>query len=1138
MPKSYLRYVQKSCFGVIASTPGEILLYPGSNAQLVLSSSLEVVNLWNIRQGLLVGSYADETNQVMVTCMAVDSNHKRLAVGYEDGRIRVYELASRELIVVFNAHSSAVTCLRYNPDGNILASGSQDTEIVLWDVIAESGLFRLKGHKGEITDLAFLRADPRAIDPNASNLHIGASADATAVEEPSILGSSDNFVLISSSKDSLIKIWDLEQQHCLHTLTGHRGEVWSFDVMKRPTDPYALLVAGSIDRNLRVWKIPTEVRNASHSNPEDTDYKTKGTEAGPVVEFVGMIERAAGRKRVHRVRFDNSASGYTRTATNPEACLLFVQSSDRVVDIFTVRPVEDRQKRYKRRVSRAKERLQRLTAAGDTEGIEHARQALEQIPKYVPSDDLEAQVPVRAENRVVSGCIVPKTYRAPTKDQSTADGDEEKSLAPGSVRVIVSLETNCIQAWEVPLKPLSAAKNESSDVHASSAEMGELKVLTTIELPGHRGGIRQLALSSDDSLLLSASGNQIKLWNTSTASCIRTLEIAPPDAESLEKKSGHARVSELEEDEDEVLGKDSVTSAVFVPGARQIIVGTKLGYVDLYDLASGALLSRERAHDGQTVWALELRADQRGFVTGGGQEVWFWDLELYEVEVKDEVSAKAKAAAAASGMKLAAAPARTVRRLGFSHTRTLKVSDDVLCLKCSPDGRYVAVGLLDGTVRIFYEDSLSFYLSLYGHKHPVLSLDITSDSTLIITGSADKTVKIWGLDFGDCHRSLIAHDGSVMKVQCVPKTHYFFSVGKDKLVKYWDADKFEQILRFKGHHAEVFALTVASKGQFFITGGNDRSIRLWKQTNDQVFLEEEKQKLLEEALEAEDKSRPAGDVASSEAIGAMVGGLMQAAADSSTESWRGVRTSKDALAVSETLMEALDIVTTEEENWKRYHELVKTQQKRIEAAEYKLAQLKAGESLSGLERAIMSSTQSAIRALETELEELRRPVVQPTPHIKMMGQTPTQFILRVIRSTKTSELTEALVTLSYEYAIKLLKYLTRMLEQGLDPENCVKLSLLILKIHQTQVISSRSMIEHLAALRRHSRLRLTGIKDTVGTNLAALQYLAQDIKSSESQYVFGEPEGEDSLLGKRKKKYNTVAARRRPQAKLKRVRQL
>ena len=99
------------------------------------------------------------------------------------------------------------------------------------------------------------------------------------------------------------------------------------------------------------------------------------------------------------------------------------------------------------------------------------------------------------------------------------------------------------------------------------------------------------------------------------------------------------------------------------------------------------------------------------------------------------------------------------------------------CL-CMPVGKLIAVALLDSTVKVFFTDTLKFFLSLYGHKLPVLSMDISSDSTLLVTGSADKNIKIWGLDFGDCHKSLFAHADSVMQVAFVPNTHYVFSVGE------------------------------------------------------------------------------------------------------------------------------------------------------------------------------------------------------------------------------------------------------------------------------------------------------------------------------------------------------------------------
>ena len=95
--------------------------------------------------------------------------------------------------VTLHGHRSAVTALRYNKTDSLLASGSKDTDVIVWDVVAESGLYRLKGHKDGITDLAFA----------------GANDD----------------LLISCSKDTLVKVWMLQSQHCIQTLVGHRHQV-------------------------------------------------------------------------------------------------------------------------------------------------------------------------------------------------------------------------------------------------------------------------------------------------------------------------------------------------------------------------------------------------------------------------------------------------------------------------------------------------------------------------------------------------------------------------------------------------------------------------------------------------------------------------------------------------------------------------------------------------------------------------------------------------------------------------------------------------------------------------------------------------------------------------------------------------
>lgn len=51
--------------------------------------------------------------------------------------------------------------------------------------------------------------------------------------------------------------------------------------------------------------------------------------------------------------------------------------------------------------------------------------------------------------------------------------------------------------------------------------------------------------------------------------------------------------------------------------------------------------------------------------------------------------------------------------LSLLHTRTLKLEDSVLCVKLSPNGKYIAVALLDSTVKIFFVDTFKVMTIIY-----------------------------------------------------------------------------------------------------------------------------------------------------------------------------------------------------------------------------------------------------------------------------------------------------------------------------------------------------------------------------------------------------------------------------------------
>lgn len=79
----------------------------------------------------------------------------QIACGYADGSVRIWNLEDGSCETTLNGHKRATTVLRFNEIDSLLASGSKDNDIILWDVVGETGLYRLRGHRDQVH--AFLR---------------------------------------------------------------------------------------------------------------------------------------------------------------------------------------------------------------------------------------------------------------------------------------------------------------------------------------------------------------------------------------------------------------------------------------------------------------------------------------------------------------------------------------------------------------------------------------------------------------------------------------------------------------------------------------------------------------------------------------------------------------------------------------------------------------------------------------------------------------------------------------------------------------------------------------------------------------------------------------------------------------------
>ena len=103
----------------------------------------------SLAQTTLVGHRRD------VTSVAFSSDGTILASGSEDDTIKLWDVATGRNIATLEGHTDYVTSVAFSHDGKLLASGSEDETVKLWDVATHTNTATLEGHTGEVLSVAF-----------------------------------------------------------------------------------------------------------------------------------------------------------------------------------------------------------------------------------------------------------------------------------------------------------------------------------------------------------------------------------------------------------------------------------------------------------------------------------------------------------------------------------------------------------------------------------------------------------------------------------------------------------------------------------------------------------------------------------------------------------------------------------------------------------------------------------------------------------------------------------------------------------------------------------------------------------------------------------------------------------------------
>ncbi len=186
-----------------------------------------------------------------VTASAWDPTGTWLTTGGADGVLAFWSTEDNTPGPHIEAHEGPISAIVFSPDGALAASASADGTLALVDVASGALLHRLEGHDGAVLDVAF---------------------------------SPDGETLASGGADSTVILWDAQTGMLLQTLEGHRSYIFGVAFV----EDGASLLSGSNDLSFRLWDVASgEVKRVRES----------GDKAG------GMAVSADGRTVAHYVDF-------------------------------------------------------------------------------------------------------------------------------------------------------------------------------------------------------------------------------------------------------------------------------------------------------------------------------------------------------------------------------------------------------------------------------------------------------------------------------------------------------------------------------------------------------------------------------------------------------------------------------------------------------------------------------------------------------------------------------------------------------------------------------------------------------------------------------------------------------------------
>ena len=638
-----------------------LLLYLGSDVRGADFSGLAVWQAYLGMRGLNIQeanfTRADLTSTVFVdifgavSSVAYSPNSRLIAAGTANGKICLWDAHSGQYFKTLIQDNAGIASVAFSPDGYLLASASNNKNLHLWDIDTGQNLKTFSGHSGVVKTVTFspdghlLASASHDQTLRLWNVNSGQHLKTLSGHNnivSSVAFSPDGQRLASASQDQTLRLWDVNSGQHLKTLSGHSNTV---NAVAFSPDGH-LLASASHDQTLRLW----DVNSGQH------------------------LKTLSGHNNV-----------VSSVAFSPDGHLLASASHDQTLRVWAI----------------------------------PGGQCLKILTGH--RGDIHAVVFSHQGQRLISGCF----------DQTLRLWD----ISSGQCLKTLSGHVNAIRAVAFnPDGELLASGGIDPKIYLwQMAKVGQAKISQLFKiLVGHTSWVNAITFSPDGQLLVSASHDQtLRVWDISSGQCLKILRghkgqvwsaAFSPDGQLLVSSSQDQTLRLWNVQSGQCLKtlrghSNIITTVAFSPDGQGLVSGDGQTLC-LWDVARGKKIKTLTGHR-DTILAMALSPDGKGLVSGDGQTLRVWDIS------------SGKCLKTLTGHK------SNIRAVAFS-----------------PDGQYLASGSFDQTVKIWDIDTGQSLKTLSGHNKRLITVTFSPDGQYLVSGGIDETIKLWDVQTGSCLQTL------------------------------------------------------------------------------------------------------------------------------------------------------------------------------------------------------------------------------------------------------------------------------------------------------------------------------------------------------------------------------------------------